>query len=244
MVCVIPAAGHGTRMMSVTHGHPKELLPLGSKLVLQRIIAEARTAEPDEIVIVNSPNKPEIDEAVTRWQHSEFADVPIRIAYQREPMGAAQAIACADVEDDLLILLGDCVFPEGSPISRMRTLLDRGIEGVIAVEEVPPILAKLYGMVDVNQANGSIRRIVEKPGPGESPGGWAVAARYGLTKSLSAFLSEYCGEHPGEVGLTEVINAALAERADFRAIALQPDQRRVDCGSPEEYQTALRERWD
>ena len=230
-------------MESVTGGASKELLPLGRKSVLQRIIEEARLADPDEIVVVTARHKADLIEQVENWSQSEFADIPLRLAFQDLPNGVVGAVQAADVEDDLIIMLGDCVF-DLSPVPRMASLIHRGIDGCIAVEEVESSQVRLYGIVEVNEATGTIKSIVEKPNPAETQSRWAVAARYALTKSLSAELDKFPVEAEREVGMTELLNVLIAQGADLRAIALQPDQRRFDCGSAEEYALARREVWD
>lgn len=54
---VIPAAGLGTRMLSVNSSIPKELLPVGSKPSIQFAIEEAVSIGIHEIVIVINPRK-------------------------------------------------------------------------------------------------------------------------------------------------------------------------------------------
>src|SRR5687768_11432369 len=108
MVAIIPAAGRGFRMASVTGGAPKELLDLGGKPVLLRVLEEARQADPDQIVVVSAQDKETLNEAVEEWAKAEFADLPVRIAYQETANGLAGAVAAADCHDDALVLVGDC----------------------------------------------------------------------------------------------------------------------------------------
>jgi hypothetical protein len=61
-----------------------------------------------------------------------------------------------------------------------------------------------------------------------------------------AFLSDETMSIPAgqELAIPTVLAKAIVQGADIRAVPLQPDQRRVDCGTPEEYLDAQRERWD
>lgn len=241
MIAIIPAAGKGTRMASLTGGRPKELLPLGSRRILGRIIEEAKEAGAARTIIVNSRSKPDID-LLAQKEHVE-------VTHQETPKGLADAILSADVEGDCLILLGDAVFHGGSPATRMANLVFRGIDGCIAVEPVDEATMSLYGIVEVNEGNGAIQRILEKPKPADTPSRYAVAARYAFSGRFMAFLNDYVSspevrEQEGEIGITEVINAAIEAGYDLKAVALAPDQKRVDCGSPEEYQAARLIPWD
>ena len=52
-VCVVPAAGLGTRLRPLTAGVlPKEMLPVGRKLSLEYIVDELRAAGSTRIVLV------------------------------------------------------------------------------------------------------------------------------------------------------------------------------------------------
>jgi UTP-glucose-1-phosphate uridylyltransferase len=242
MIAIVPAAGKGTRMASVTGGKPKELLRLGSETVLGRVLEEAREAGCERAVVVNSPDKPEID--------AFLAEQPdIAVAYQAEMKGLAHAIACAEAESDVLVLLGDVVYHGGSPAERMANLLYRGLDGCIAVEHVPEERVQHYGICDVDEGIGQIRKILEKPAPHQTESRWAVAGRYGLSHRAMQFLGDYVLAHDradraAEIDLTGAINAMIESGMDFRAVALQPDQERVDCGNPEEYAAARRLPWN
>ena len=62
MKAIIPAAGLGTRFLPATKCPPKELLPVIDKPVIQYVVEEALEPEGvDEVVIVNSRMKPEIE---------------------------------------------------------------------------------------------------------------------------------------------------------------------------------------
>lgn len=244
MIAIIPAAGLGKRMAAITGGAPKELLRLGSRTVLERIVEEAREADVDEIVIVSSPQKPEIEAAVEDWRQGRFRRANLRVIYQTEPRGWADAVFLANAQTDVLVMLGDCVYRGGSPVSRMANLVYRGIDGCIAVEEVPAEEVHRYGICEIN-GMGGIDRIVEKPKLEETTSRWAGAARYAFTHRLLAHLEElYQVRASHDLPLTPLMNEAISNGFEFKAVALQPDQERVDCGTPEEYADALTRRWD
>jgi dTDP-glucose pyrophosphorylase len=247
MVAIIPAAGRGVRMASVTAGAPKELLDLGGKPVLLRVLDEARQADPDQIVVVSARDKEALNAAVERWSKAEFADLPVRIAYQETANGLAGAVAAAECHDDALVLVGDCAYSGGSPAERMASLVYRGIDGCIAVQPVGDRETSLYGIVEIDEGIGAITGILEKPEPDQTSSRWAVAGRFAFAKPVMGFLAEYLAAHGNEgreVTLTEVIQAAIAQGIDIRAVPLAPGQERHDCGSPEEYEQARRARWD
>jgi UTP-glucose-1-phosphate uridylyltransferase len=240
LTAVIPAAGKGTRMASLTGGGPKELLKLGRKTVLERVIEEAREAEVDRIVVVGSADKPTLTDAAR--------GLGAEVVFQVGPLGLADAIASANVSDEALVLYGDCAYHGGSPSYRMAELVRRAIPGCIAVEPVSDEETRLYGIVEVDETTGGIKRILEKPGPDQTSSRWAIAARFAFGPPLMAFLSEFVTRWDftsgRELSMTPVFNAAIEAGFDLKAVPIQPGQRRVDCGSPEEYAEARRLDWD
>lgn len=234
MTAILPAAGRGTRMMALTGGKPKELLPLGGAPTIARVIGEARQAGVERIVVVSAPDKPLLDEFLR--------DYPVEVVHQTTMRGLADAIACADVDDDAVILLGDGAYFGGSPVARMAELLEKGIDGAVAVERTDDEGTRRYGIVDVDEWRGGILALREKPGPEATPSRWAVAGRYALSRRLMAFLAESVAafEGPSELGITPVLTAAIAMGFDLKAVALGPDMRRLDVGTPEEYEEGQR----
>jgi dTDP-glucose pyrophosphorylase len=239
MTAIIPAAGKGVRMQVVTGGKPKELLPLGRGTVLDQILKEARTVA-ERVIVVNAPDKPEIES----WAAMNGVEHMIQPARD----GFADAVALTNVEDDAVILLGDCPYHGGSPLERMANIVYKGIDGAIAVETVPDESVRRYGIVEVNDWGG-IDRIREKPKLEETESRWAIAARYafsiGAMAEIRRITSEFKHERPGtEVGLSEVMQRMIDLGLDIKAVPLSPEQHRADCGSPEEYESSQSLLWE
>lgn len=238
MKAIIPAAGKGTRMAEITGGAPKELLPVGGRSILARVVEEAREAGADEVVIVNSPAKTGIDAVAPSLKAT--------VVYQPTMRGLAHALSMVPADSDALVLLGDCLYAGGSPLARMANLLRMGLDGAIAVETVPDEEVRRYGIVEVD-GMGSITRFLEKPQPSETESRYAVAARYAFSQRFLDYLSGYVAHHlnrrEGEINVTEVMAAAANEGFEFKAVALQPGQQRVDCGTPQDYIEARRLHW-
>ena len=54
---IIPLAGLGTRMLPLSKALPKELWPVGSKSILEKILAECFYAGITQVILVISKNK-------------------------------------------------------------------------------------------------------------------------------------------------------------------------------------------
>lgn len=169
MKAVIPAAGLGTRFLPATRSTPKELLPVLNKPVIQYVVEEALEPEGvDEVVIVNSHEKPQIeayfsvdqdfeDMLRSRGKDAEAdavhaaASLPVTFAYQDDPKGLGHAVLCAaEAVDDqpFFILLGDYFVPERQMCVNMaKVSAEHGNCSVIAVAPVPADQVSRYGII-------------------------------------------------------------------------------------------------
>ncbi len=203
--------------------------------VLERVIEEAKTVA-DRVIVVSSPQKPDV--------RSAALSLGVEVVDQTQMRGLAHAIGCAEVEGDMLVMLGDCAIHGASPIARMATLIEKAIDGLIAVEVVEESKLGQYGIVDVNDW-GVISRIVEKPTPSTAPSRYAICARYAFSGPVTAFINDAAvnWQDSRELGLTEVLNAAITAGFEIKAVPLPPESRRADVGTPEEYATCLQWGW-
>jgi UTP--glucose-1-phosphate uridylyltransferase len=102
---VIPAAGLGRRMSSLTGGAPKEMLPLAGRPIIHYVVQEAIDAGIVEICIVIHKSKEEIRRYFeTDDPEACEAERPVEkirtrcnivFAYQAEPRGLGDAVLCA-----------------------------------------------------------------------------------------------------------------------------------------------------
>ncbi len=112
---VIPAGGRGTRMRPVTRVVPKEMLPIGTRPMLEYAVLEAAAAGVEEICIVVAPWKERVVREYLEGAAPEGCRLRFRI--QPEPLGLMDAVGRArDVVDGrpFALLLPDNVF-EGPP---------------------------------------------------------------------------------------------------------------------------------
>lgn len=228
MKAIIPAAGHGTRFLPVTRAVPKEMLPIGAKPALELIVEEARSAGADEIVLVISEGK----ELIRKY----FEGQPgIRFVYQKEQKGLGHAVLQAEVDDDVLILLGDALVI-GCNASKEMAEVSRAHGGaaVIGCERVPKEKVSCYGIMKLD--GDRIVDMVEKPSLEEAPSDIAVAGRYLLPAEIFGYLKTQTPGKGGEIQLTDAIKRMLAER---EAYAYVFPGKRQDIGNPDGYYAAL-----
>ncbi len=228
MKAIIPAAGHGTRFLPVTRVVPKEMLPIGAKPALEIIVDEARSAGADEIVLVISEGK----ELIRKY----FEGQPgIRFVYQKEQKGLGHAVLQAEVDDDVLILLGDALVIGCNAAKEMVEVSKaHGGAAVIGCESVPKEKVSRYGIMKLE--GDRIVDMVEKPSPDEAPSDIAVAGRYLLPSAIFGYLKTQTPGKGGEIQLTDAIRRMLAERD---AYAYVYPGKRQDIGNPDGYYAAL-----
>ncbi|HZT84619.1 MAG TPA: NTP transferase domain-containing protein [Gaiellaceae bacterium] len=148
LAAVVMAAGIGTRMKSAT---PKHLHPLLGRRMVDWVIAAARDAGVERIVVVASPQTTEL-----------LGDV--EVAVQEEPRGTGDAVRCArsnldGSEGDVLVLNGDV------PALRPETIealveTHRAARAAATVLAFEPPAPGAYGRI-VRDADGGLSRIVE-----------------------------------------------------------------------------------
>ncbi len=165
---VIPAAGHGTRMLPATKAVPKELLPLGERPALQFVLDEAIGAGVDHVVLISSPDKPAIAEylepspaieaVLQRLGREDLAEelrrigreVSISIVMQDEARGLGHAVWCArDAVGDqpFFVLLPDELMESSRLLSEMADIHLRTGTSVVAVKPMPMEEISRYGVV-------------------------------------------------------------------------------------------------
>ncbi len=171
---VIPAAGKGTRLYPASKVVPKELLPLGSKPVIQLAVEELLAAGINQVLIVTRGGKQAIDahfaldeywkEVVdshgpTAEGFDDFllwkSDLQVFFTWQAIPRGSGDAISkardfCGD--QPFVVALGDCHIAKlGSGptlIQRMIETMERhNAAGCIATYQVPWELTVKYGVL-------------------------------------------------------------------------------------------------
>jgi len=116
---VLPAAGHGTRLRPLTRFIPKEMLPVGDRLVISHVLDECRAAGLDSILAVVSRAKPALVEAMETLAADAAGDEiypQICYVYQRVQGGLGHAILHAEAfagSDPFAVALADTIIETG-----------------------------------------------------------------------------------------------------------------------------------
>ncbi len=153
MKVVIPLAGKGTRLRPHTHIHPKPMLKIAGKPVIDYVMEDLeRLGGVDQVVYITGHLKDKVEEYVR-------AKYPFDAVFveQKEQRGTADAVALARpyIDRPVMIIFVDTIFDADFSIIN-RTDAD----GIIWVKEVEDY--QRFGVV-VTDRDGNMTKIVEKP---------------------------------------------------------------------------------
>lgn len=113
---MIPAAGRGSRMLSLTDNHPKPMLPFNNKPIIGHLLEWFIKEEFDEVIIIVEYKHDKIIDYVTKVFLKED-NIKIRFVRQGGLLGLGHAIykglnAILDDDASLLIVLGDIILDD------------------------------------------------------------------------------------------------------------------------------------
>lgn len=241
---VIPAAGHGTRLLPATLVTPKEMLPVYDTPMIQFAMDEGAAAGAVRVIVILAPDKMAIrdyllphratsslDTAAPRLQRPGAVDVVF--AFQNKPLGLGHAIACARP----LILPGPfgVILPDdvilGSPCLPEMAHAYRGGH-MIAAMEVPDSETHRYGVFHTSGGGkGALvpaTGLVEKPDAGTAPSRLVAIGRYILAASVFDTLDRMPVADGVDMPLTDAINT---DAARLPLTAFRFSGQRYDCGT-------------
>jgi len=162
---LILAAGYATRLRPLTDSWAKELLPVGGRPIIDRIVDNlAEVAEVDEVHLVTNAHK-------APWFHEWAVGRDVAIHDDGTTSNDDRLGAIGDMlfvvdeigtDDDLLVIAGDNLFD--FHLSDLVAFWQmKGVASAVAVRDVGSHeLARQYGIVDLD-SDGRIRSFVEKP---------------------------------------------------------------------------------
>ncbi|MGB0749067.1 MAG: UTP--glucose-1-phosphate uridylyltransferase GalU [Magnetospiraceae bacterium] len=253
---VFPVAGLGTRFLPATKAMPKEMLTIVDKPLIQYAVEEAREAGIEELIFVTGRNKTmmtdhfdhsfeleatlrerdkvEALKSVTSWLPKPGQ---ISITRQQEPLGLGHAVWCARnfVSDEpfAVLLADDLIQAKPGCLAQMMERYNELGGNIVAVEDVPPDQTDRYGILDVEEDNGTVasaKGLVEKPKPEVAPSTLSIIGRYILQPQVFRELARQERGAGNEIQLTDAMARTIGE-IPFHGVRFEG--KRFDCGSKE-----------
>jgi dTDP-glucose pyrophosphorylase len=158
---VILAAGKGTRLMPFSARHPKPLLPVLDRPLIEHQLEALRAIGVRRVIVVIGHLGAEI---VRCLGDGSRLGVSIEYVEQEATLGIAHALARVEpwVDRPVMVLLGDIFFVHDG-LERMLEVLAEGAHGVLAVKEERDPEAIRRNFVAIEDETGRVVRVVEKP---------------------------------------------------------------------------------
>jgi UTP-glucose-1-phosphate uridylyltransferase len=166
---LIPCGGRGTRMSSVTHGMPKELLRIGGVPLVEHVVRECCASGITDLLIVVAPGKSAIAHHLEPLAGTE--GIPPRISFivQEDAVGLAHAIGLGRDfagEGALAVALPDNLFIGTPPaLSQVMEVARATGKSTVAMSGIAAIEASRRGATAVyeGELSGTEFRIARIP---------------------------------------------------------------------------------
>lgn len=204
MQTVVLAAGLGTRLSPVTKDRSKAMAPVLGRPLVEIAIEPFISHGLDDLIVVVGPDDQEIRH---RFARETSLEITVRFVVQEERLGMAHALAIAGphLTGDFVLTACDSLIPR----AHVSDLLKVHTEGsaVLSLMDVVPELVCRSAAVDLH--GDKVRRIIEKPGPEESPSNTVSLPHYILPRRLIDLLSDLEPSPRGEIELQSAIQRLI-----------------------------------
>ncbi|MGN1086827.1 MAG: UTP--glucose-1-phosphate uridylyltransferase GalU [Porcipelethomonas sp.] len=242
---IIPAAGLGTRVLPATKAIPKEMFPIVDKPAIQYIVEEAAKSGIEDILIITSRGKSEMEDHFDRNPELEsklkaggdakkkMLDEVVGVAQlanityvrQQEQKGLGHAVLQAKKfvgDEPFAVLYGDDVIIGEDPcISQlMRAYEETGLCGAVGIKEVSRQDVQKYSSMKLESIKDNIYKVtdmIEKPAPGQEFSLFSILGRCILPAEIFSILEEIPYGAGNELQLTDAMKI-LAKRSGFAGV--------------------------
>ena len=234
---VIAAAGSGTRMLPVTLGYPKELLPIINKPAIHLIVEEFIDSGLKRIIIITGENPDplrrayDLSSAPARGKYKplddfadKLSDVEILMKPQTGPYGNGTPLVVArnhiPRDEGFIYAYGDDLIKSRSPFTRkLIEKHDRTGALVVGTQEVAWEDVVRYGIAQIkpDAVEGELEDVVEKPTLEAARSNLAMFGRFLLSDAVIQILTEIPRGQADELWLTDAVREYI--RRGSRVVA-------------------------
>jgi UTP--glucose-1-phosphate uridylyltransferase len=222
---VIAAAGSGTRMLPVTLGYPKELLPVINKPALHLIIEEYIDSGIKKIIVITGANPEplhrqyDLSHVPARGKYKaldEFVDklagIEVIFEAQEGPYGNGTPLLVARKHipqgEGFIYSYGDDILKTAVPFARQLIETHNRTGALVAgVQPVPWEEVVRYGVVEFKDGSSinEMKDVIEKPPREEAKTNLAMFGRFLLSHDVIQILSEIPLGKSNELWLTDSV---------------------------------------
>ena len=254
---VIAAAGSGTRMLPVTLGYPKELLPIINKPALQLIIDEYVDSGIKRIIIVTGENpaplhrqyNPEVRPAPGRYETldrfaAKLEGIEIIFEPQSGPYGNGTPLLVASrhlpAGEGFIYAYGDDILRTARPFARQLIELHEETGAlVVGTQQVAWEEVVRYGVVEFRAGSDRVMKdVIEKPSREEAKSNLIMFGRFLLNADVVRILGEIPLGKSNELWLTDAVREYVRRGGE---VVTQPviDGEWLTIGDPVNYLQTL-----
>jgi bifunctional UDP-N-acetylglucosamine pyrophosphorylase/glucosamine-1-phosphate N-acetyltransferase len=227
MKAVLLAAGAGERLMPITATRPKHLIKVGGKPILQFCLEAVQKAGITDAIIVTHY----MGDAI-RSYFGDGEQLGLKLTYveQKAIQGTGNAAEVAEpyVDGDFVLIYGDLLFGQDTVkqiLSQFKKGKTAAVMGVVPVDT-----PESYGIIE-QDAEGKVKRTVEKPAPGKAPSNLANAGVYVFSKEVFDKIKQTKASIRGEWELTDAITMLAEEGKTVLSSQISKDDW-FDVGRP------------
>ena len=154
-ICVIPAAGKGTRLQPLTATRPKAMLEVVGKPILYHIFDSVIEAGIREFVVIIGYLKEEIEQSII----ADYPNVTVHFIEQEKQQGLGHAVLLAKKyipqNTSILLIYGDTLFQTNIEKLILSSVATIGTYQVDAPQQ--------FGVIELDDNQEYISNLVEKP---------------------------------------------------------------------------------
>lgn len=222
MKAVVLVGGEGTRLRPLTLTTPKQMLPVGGRPMIERVLEGLAVHGIDEVVL-SLGYRP--DAFIEAYPDGKCAGVRLQYAVEPEPLDTAGAISFAarhaGLSEVFVVVNGD-VLTDLDVSALIEFHEKRQAEATIALTPVED--PSRFGVVPTDP-DGRVIAFIEKPPAGEAPTNLINAGTYVLEPSVLARIPT-----DRKVSIERETFPAIVAEGRLFAMASQADW--VDAGTP------------
>ena len=228
MKAVVLAAGEGVRLQPITACRPKHLIRVGGKPILEHCLDALKTCGITEAIIVTHY----MGDAI-RSYFGDGAQFGFKIEYveQSAVLGTGNAVGVVEPyvkDDNFALVYGDLLFASEA-MKKVIHLYEREKPAVV-MAIVPVEKPESYGIVELEEEK-KVKRIVEKPAPGEEPSNLANAGLYIFSKGIFSKIRQIRSSIRAEWEVTDALSLMIADNRVVLAAKISKDDW-MDIGKP------------